>query len=151
MRSEGRFIFSVAHGLYWKISAPFQSELILTTSGKVITWDANSSNQKFKTQDFPDYFGIAEVLISIFAGELETLQKHFDIYFEGNLDDWSIGLKPLNSEIHRIIQQIVLKGSKNIETVKIRESSSDTTILNFIKIVLEPQSLSPEEQGYFER
>ncbi len=142
--SRGFMLFSSEQGLYWQIESPLSSIAIFTQQGIFEKRNGVISQQKqAKVADFGNLFN------AIFAGDIKTLNRHFEIYFAAKTDHWNIGLIPKTLILQKVFHKIILKGKQFVEEIFIEEPRGDTTLLQFSTIKTIPAQLTLEEKKYF--
>lgn len=64
------------------------------------------------------------------AGDLESLQKYFDLELGGGLQDWELRLTPRNDELARYLSAVVMSGrGVRIYSVETLEASGDRNVM----------------------
>jgi hypothetical protein len=138
-------LFSTKQGLYWQIESPLSSITVFTKQGIFEKRHGVISQQKqAKVGNFGNLFR------AIFAGDIKTLSRHFEVYFSAKTDYWNIGLIPKTAMLQKVFRKIILKGSQQVEEVLIEEPRGDTTLLQFSGIKTVPAKLTLEEEKYFD-
>ena len=149
LRSSGHMIFSKEDGLYWHVSKPFASTLIVTEETIMITGD-DGSHEEIHVKRNPVMRGLSRIFLSVFAGDVDTLKNHFNVYFSGDAEGWTMGLVPSSRKMKRMIHHIILRGSRTISRLDIKDQNKDETRMVFTDVINEPALLTIEEQKLFE-
>ncbi len=152
LKSSGRMLLDSKRGLVWLQTVPFEMQLnagaesFTQRVGKTapVSLDAKSN---------PQLFEIVSCLFSVLRGDSEAIEKNFDLrYKEGQKDsDWSLLLTPKTSALKMVFRKIELTGQRYIEQVKLYDSQDETTSIVFSNIKDTPDTLTSEEEKYFEQ
>ncbi len=143
--SKGRMILARKVGLYWATLKPFASTMIITKQG--ITFRDGSKSRK-KSKKNPLLKRIGQLFVSVISGDAGKLKKDFKLYFRGNQSKWTVGLIPTSKLIRKELKQIVMTGSKTVETVAILDRNDDRTTV-FLKGIQTAKKLTDEERKLF--
>ena len=82
-------------------------------------------------QDYPAIWAFVESIRSTLAGDLETLNRFYLVTLEGNSQEWLLILQPLDSKMKGMVSEIRINGGADqINTIEIRESGGDYSVMN---------------------
>lgn len=111
--SSGDFEFVENKGVYFHTKYPIQTE-------------NNYTNEKYKQ--------INDIICAISKKKYSGLEKEFDFYFQGNSNNWSLGLKPKKAtQAFNYIKSITLQGDDYIHQITIEQTNGNKTLLWFTK------------------
>ena len=111
--SSGNFEFVENKGVYFYTLYPYKS-----------TVDYTNKN----------YRQINDIVTAISTKKYSRLEKEFSFYFEGNIEKWSLGMKPKkNSKSYGYISSIIIEGNKNIDKISIFQANGNKTLIWFKK------------------
>jgi len=146
--SSGTFLISAGDGMVWQTMQPFPSTLILGRDSIVQTMPLG---QKIRIPGTGNeaFLGFTEAIESVFSGNPGALQRRFDIYFQGEVSAWVLGLLPKEGAMRRAVQGILLSGGETIRSITLSQENGDT-----VRYVLSDQTfgetLSGEERAFFD-
>jgi len=81
-------------------------------------------------QDYPAIWAFVESIRSTLAGDLETLQRFYQVKLEGRHKKWKLKLLPLDSKMKDMVREIRINGSGDqIITIEIREAGGDHSVM----------------------
>ena len=147
--SSGKYISSADNGLYWKVEEPFRAETLFGNDGVFQRYEDGDWSRIFpEGQEMAQRF--MDMLRAVFAGSRQQLVNNFDIYFEGDPQNWTIGLVPKRSEMKRFMHHIVLGGKELIERLEILEAGGDKALITFSDLS-SSEVLTLQEERCFER
>ena len=89
--SSGELIFDRSIGVFWKLTKPFESTVVIDKN-KLTSIDDDGKKITIKAEDKPMLYGFTKIFLSIFSGNTEELKKHFKIYYGLKNSEWEIGL-----------------------------------------------------------
>ena len=123
--STGKFQFHYQEGLLWETLEPVQSRIIISKKG--IQVEDNFAKTKIKGSS-----QLGKILLSLFSGDLASLETYFFIIIKGNVNKWNLLLKPKNSLVSAQIASISIEGKESIESIYLVETDGDSSSLKFI-------------------
>ena len=86
--------------------------------------------REFLLQNYPLVETFINAYRGLLTGNRKLLQDNFEIFFEGNVQDWRIILKPRDEEAAMVIDYLSIEGKDgNPLSFITRESSGDTSSL----------------------
>jgi len=108
--SSGRLVFS-REGLTWQVEAPVKAEMVFSANGPS---DAGAAQAE-----------IGRLVRALVAGDLRELRQSFDIEPHGDLERWTLQLRPKTLEIAQYLRGIVLAGGQHLEAIDVVEANGD--------------------------
>ena len=64
------------------------------------------------------------------SGDLALLRTHYQLSLQGDQPSWRLEMTPVDEEIGRYVQRIVVTGrAGRIEQIEVRETSGDRSVL----------------------
>lgn len=149
LKSSGTYLFSVAHGVAWQIDTPFPTLFVVTEKG-ILQKAEGEEPFLIEASQQPVVSGFTKVFLSLFQGDRNVLQDRFKLYFQGEADDWTLGLEPKGVVMKKFLSRIVLKGGAHLTTITFLEASGDTTHIFFENVTTDQPSLSEAEVAQFD-
>jgi len=124
LMSSGNFLISVEQGMVWETLQPFPSTMIM---GKDFIMQVRQNGQKsvLSSQGNETFTQMSDVINSVFSGQGQRLLENFEVYFLGNVSNWSIGLLPRDSVFSSFITKITMSGGSAIRSIRIFEQNGD--------------------------
>ena len=123
--ATGRFQYHREEGIEWVTEAPVSNRVKIDDRGVYL------SDQTLLQDQAQGAIGqaIARVFIAMFSGDIQLLQSYFDIAGEGDINAWTLRLKPVHPALAEMLKSIEITGGQHTDTVTIREVSGDVTEL----------------------
>ena len=99
-------------------------------AGEELVMVRNGAERRFPISSQPLLSAFAASLRGVLAGDAALLRKHYRMTLEGAEPAWRLELVPLDAEITRYVERILVSGrAGRIEQIETRESSGDRTVL----------------------
>jgi hypothetical protein len=93
--------------------------------------------------------GYADVMLAMFSADVSEIRTYFDVYFGFANETWTIGLKPKEKRLKKLMRFATLSGSEGIEGISFADLKGGRTEFIFSDIVVDPPTLSEEEAAFF--
>lgn len=155
--SQGLMIYQQDLGLYWQVSTPFPSVLMI--NNQRIVQRNGDEVVTITAADNPAVFGFAQVFFQLLSSDVDKLSTQFEIYFcycdnpinaeVSNQRQWQIGLLPRDLQLRKAISQVVLTGVEDIEIITLSDHAGDKTVIQFLQRKIGGDELSAEELEHF--
>lgn len=99
-------------------------------AGEDLVMVRNGAERRFPISSQPLLSAFAASLRGVLAGDAALLRKHYRMTLEGVEQAWRLELLPVDAEITRYVERILVSGrAGRIELIETRESSGDRTVL----------------------
>lgn len=96
-------------------------ELLLVRSG---------AEKRIPLSSQPLLLAFAASLRGVLGGDLALLRTHYQLSLQGDQPSWRLEMTPVDEEIGRYVQRIVVTGrAGRIEQIEVRETSGDRSVL----------------------
>jgi outer membrane lipoprotein-sorting protein len=128
--SSGEFAFSRSQGLYWHTMGPVNSELLITKDKLVQRGEAQNISE-LNINNHPLARIMTEVFSALFTQNQQTLTRYFNQFFISRGNTWQLGLSPKDNTLTQFIQQVVVRGQRQINEILIQEHNGDRTDIRF--------------------
>lgn len=129
--TEGRLVYSKAHGVLWQIEKPYRIAYLLGEQ-QIVEIAADGSRKQRGVKDIPGLSQVGRIFRAMLGADTDTLQAQFDIQADGNPADWNIHLQPKQAQVRQFLAALHLTGGQFVQTIHIDEASGDQTLLKFI-------------------
>ena len=133
IHSTGHFIYWRGHGLYWETQHPIFQAFTFTPDS-VIHWQSNATAQKPDKSSAPFQKQINRILLAVFGGEIQLLEKLFDSHWSSGPKQWSVRLRPTRAAVKQVVQEITLTGRDYVNGLSLINSNGDITRISFFSI-----------------
>ena len=130
LESSGTLIYTAPDRLEKHTLLPKPESMILERDS--VTLENKTKNQKrtVMLQDYPVIWAFVESIRSTLAGDLQTLNRFYQVNLEGNPNQWRLLMVPNQRAMQDVVSEIRLGGSKNhIGTIEIIEAGGDRSVM----------------------
>jgi hypothetical protein len=148
VKSTGRFCVVAEKGVLWRSERPFANTIKLTRD-EIIQLQGERVTMRLDAKKEPTVRVINSVLFSLLAGDLDQLEKLFDIDGEVNHQSWRVTLKARAPALARAIGAITLDGAEYVKNIDIDEASGDRTRIVFSAIQTGDGAMTVDEAALF--
>ena len=150
LETRGTILFSVAQGIVWSVTSPYEMQMVMSNGALYATEDGVetsydlSSFQSSKMQ---------ELLGAIYTGDLSALAKVFALYWSTTNEGWQLGLKPTRGRLKRVLGAITIAGTSDgmVSKVVISSVEAGSTTLLFTPLPQSNAPLTSVERALFEK
>lgn len=147
--SNGRFCVITGKGVLWQTLQPFPNTLRLTPDA-IVQMQGDRVITRLDAQQEPVVRMINSVLFSVLAGNLDQLNKLFELNGSVQNNNWQVALQARQPALAQAIGDINLQGDYYVRKVTLREASGDRTTINFSKINSGAGAMTKQEEALFE-
>lgn len=131
--------------VFFRQNTPFELEQIITPNRFAQIMDDEIN--EITRDNNPQLFEISNLLLNIFSMN-EVNEKYFSYKLSGNLNNWTIEMKPNDELLSKIFNKITIQGSDKVKEIVIEDVSKDTTKLTFSDYRTDKITLNVKEQSY---
>lgn len=145
LKSSGVVIIIKNKNVFFRQNTPFELEQIITPNRFAQIMDDEIN--EITRDNNPQLFEISNLLLNIFSMN-EINEKYFSYKLSGNLNNWTIEMKPNDELLSKIFNKITIQGSDKVKEIVIEDVSKDTTKLTFSDYRTDKITLNVKEQSY---
>ena len=145
LKSSGVVIIVENKNVFFRQNTPFELEQIITPNRFAQIMDDEIN--EITRDNNPQLFEISNLLLNIFSMN-EVNEKYFSYKLSGNLNNWTIEMKPNDELLSKIFNKITIQGSDKVKEIVIEDISKDTTVLTFSDYSTDKITLNLKEQSY---
>ena len=110
---------------------PKPESLILVEDRLTLEDRVRKQRRTLYLQDYPVLWAFVESIRSTLAGDLQSLNRFYEVDLQGNERDWRLLLKPRESSIQAMVREIRIGGSYSaVRTIEVLESGGDRSVMN---------------------
>jgi hypothetical protein len=147
--SYGRFCVVAGKGVLWQTLQPFPNTLRLTPDA-IVQLQGDRVITRLDAQQEPVVRMINSVLFSVLAGDLQQLNKVFELDGSIHNNHWRVALHARAPTLAKAIGDITLQGDNYVRKVMMQEASGDRTEIIFSAIKSGDKTLNAKEEALFE-
>ena len=117
-------------GIVWNMQKPFVSEMTVNDSG-IFERSANGTVKTISTKDNPVFAQFSKVIQAVFFGNLSELESRFSLFYEKTPNGSRIGLVPREATLRKVVANIVMDMSANLDKVVITDGEGSPVTYEF--------------------
>ena len=148
LTSNGRFCVVTDKGVLWRTLQPFPNTLKLTRD-EIIQLRGERVALRLDAKQEPTVRMINSVLFAMLAGDLEPLEKLFDIDGSAQDKSWNVTLKAREPGMAKVISSVILNGGVYVKSIVISETGGDRTEIVFSAIETGDSAMNADEAALF--
>ena len=145
--SSGNFLIAVKQGMVWETLKPFPSTMILGNDF-IIQSRPDGRKSVLSAQGNETFTQMADVISSVFSGQIQRLLENFEVYFSGSVSNWNMGLLPRDSVFASFVVKIAMSGDAAIRSIRMFEENGDVTTYTLSNPGY-PSVLNDHEKDFF--
>ena len=148
LASNGRFCVVADKGVLWRTLQPFPNTVRLTRD-EIVHMQENRVTMRLDAKQEPAVRLINSVLFALLAGDLDQIEKLFEIdgYIHDNL--WKVTLKAREPALAKALSNVVLDGGAYVKNITISETSGDRNSILFSEIQTGEAAMTVDEAALF--
>jgi outer membrane lipoprotein-sorting protein len=142
--SSGAFLYTLDNGVVWTTIEPAPSVLVVTEQG--IRQQQGGKWKSIRGSSAAGRF--SEMLLAVFSGDTEALAKGFNLFFSQTDQGWSIGLRPKDRRMAKVVDYLLIAGQDLVDTFTMVQKNGDSTVSTFASLKT-GETLSDDEAALF--
>ena len=145
--SRGDFLLAREQGILWRTREPFASEFLLTSAG--MTLRDGTNELRVSDADRPALRTALDMLLAIFALDVESLSAGFELYGLKHDDRWQVGLRPRDGGLAQVFSRAVITGARHVERIELATAGGDRTEIELTDVATRSTPLDAAEAARF--
>jgi hypothetical protein len=126
--SSGMLVYRRPDVVEKNVAVPRQESFRI--AGQEITVTRKDTRRRIALSSEPLLAAFAASLRGVLSGDAGLLGAHYRMALTGTERDWSLDLVPVDDEITRYVQRIVVTGrAGHVTQIEVREASGDRSVL----------------------
>jgi hypothetical protein len=126
--SSGTLVYRRPDVVEKNMAAPRQESFRI--AGQELTVTRDGRQRRIALSSEPLIAAFAASLRGVLSGNAAQLAEHFRLALEGTEADWKLEMSPLDGEVARYVERIVVSGrSGRVRQIEVREASGDRSVL----------------------
>ena len=134
LESSGMLVYIAPGRLEKHMLLPRQESLILDGDTLLIDNKETGQRRSFALQEHPVLWAFVESIRSTLAGDLQTLNRFYEVSLEGDASRWRLRLKPTEPRMREVASEIRLNGSGTwVGAIEILEAGGDRSVMTITR------------------
>jgi outer membrane lipoprotein-sorting protein len=128
VESRGDLLFQAPSRLEKRTQQPRAETMLI--EGSKVSIERGTFKRSMSLDDFPDMASLVQSLTATFRGDQAGIEKYFSWRLTGPVGKWQLVLKPKNSKMFVLLQEIRLSGTDNyVHTVETTLTDGDRSLM----------------------
>lgn len=145
LKTTGKFVLSSDKGLIWQAETPFATTTVMTAHG-ILQMSNEVETMNLSTSQAPMLAGLYDTLGGALVGDLDVLERTFQVTKEAGATGWRLILVPRDkSGAGKQIKEIRIDGNRLVDRVDIVKNSGDRDSLTFLNQTIDRAPLGEAE------
>jgi hypothetical protein len=144
VQSSGELFYRAPDFLEKRTLKPNAESMVL--EGNTLILQRGSKKRTVQLQSYPEIAAFIDSIRGTLAGDLQALEKNYDMAVEGDSASWKLLLVPKEDKMKKVVKQIHISGANNeLRTIEINQADGDSSIMTIQ--TLKPTDIKPETQN----
>lgn len=131
--SEGELFYTAPDRLEKRTVKPKTESMVL--QGGTLTIEQGRKKHVLQLQRYPEVAAFIESIRATLAGDLQALERTYDLQLSGDSNRWTMELLPLNENMKKVVQKIEITGEKNmLRTILISQADGDSSLMTITQV-----------------
>lgn len=131
--SEGELFYTAPDKLEKRTIKPKPESMLL--QGGTLTIEQGRKKHVLQLQRYPEVAAFIESIRATLAGDLQALERTYDLSLNGDSDRWTMKMLPLNENMKKVVQKIEITGEKNmLRTILISQADGDSSLMTITQM-----------------
>ncbi|HSH98755.1 MAG: LolA-related protein [Methylophilaceae bacterium] len=134
VESSGELFYTAPDHLEKRTLKPKLESMIL--DGGTLTLERGKQKHRLQLQDYPEIAAFVDSIRGTLAGDGKALQQTYQLTLQGDAQDWTLLLLPIDAKMKKIVQSIRINGvNGDLRTIQIAQADGDSSVMTIEKIV----------------
>jgi outer membrane lipoprotein-sorting protein len=134
LESRGTLTYSAPGHLEKHTLTPKPDSLVLEQDRLTFEDKVRKQRRTLALQEFPVVWAFVESIRSTLAGDLKSLNRFYEVRFEGDQREWRLLLKPRDSKMQALVSQIRITGhDQSLRVIEVMETGGDRSEMTIIE------------------
>ncbi|QCP48895.1 outer membrane lipoprotein carrier protein LolA [Trinickia violacea] len=128
LESSGELVFAAPDHLEKLTTSPKPERLVV--DGDKLTIERDQRTVTLALNRYPELSAFIESIRATLDGDRPALERIYQVALDGNRDDWTLTLTPLDARTSKAIRTVTLRGARDaLRTVVIEQADGDHSVM----------------------
>ncbi len=134
LESSGTLLYIAPGRLEKHMLLPRQESLTLDGDTLLIENKETGQRRRVALQEQPVVWAFVESIRSTLAGDLQTLNRFYEVSLEGDASRWRLRLKPTEPRMREVASEIRVSGNSNwVGVIEILDAGGDRSVMTITR------------------
>lgn len=133
VESSGELFYSAPDRLEKRTLKP-KAESMLLDHG-TLTIEQKGKKHVLQLQSYPEIAAFIDSIRGTLAGERKALERTYELSLEGDEQNWTLTLLPLDAKMKKVVERICISGERNeLRNIEIRQADGDSSLMTIVQL-----------------
>ncbi len=134
LESSGTLLYVAPGRLEKHMLLPRQESLTLDGDTLLVENKETGQRRRVALQEQPVVWAFVESIRSTLAGDLQTLNRFYEVSLEGDASQWRLRLKPTEPHMREVASEIRVSGNGNwVGVIEILDAGGDRSVMTITR------------------
>ena len=131
---RGTLSYSAPGHLEKHTLTPKRESLVLDQDRLTLEDEVRKQRRTLALQEYPVIWALVESIRATLAGDLQSLNRFYQVRLEGNPRDWRLILTPRDSKMKAMVTDIRMSGTgRSVRVIEVNEAGGDRSEMTIIQ------------------
>ena len=87
-------------------------------------------SRRLALQDHPELAAFIDSIRGTLAGDRKALERHYRLNLDGNAEQWTLNLVPVNEKVLAVVRHIRMAGTRDaLRSIEITQADGDRSLM----------------------
>lgn len=133
VESSGELFYSAPDRLEKRTLKPKAESMLL--DGDKLTVEQRGKKHVLSLQNYPEVAAFIDSIRGTLAGDRKALERTYQLSIEGDEQNWSLLLLPIEARMKKVVEKISIAGSGNlVSTIDIKQADGDSSLMTITRL-----------------
>jgi outer membrane lipoprotein-sorting protein len=134
LETRGTLTYSAPSHLEKHTLTPKRESLVLDQDRLTLEDEVRKQRRTLALQEYPVIWALVESIRATLAGDLQSLNRFYQVRLEGDRREWRLLLTPRESRTHAMVNEIRISGTgRSVRVIEVTEAGGDRSEMTIIQ------------------
>ncbi len=133
VESSGELFYTAPDRLEKRTLKP-KAENMLLDHG-TLTIEQKGKKHVLQLQSYPEIAAFIDSIRGTLAGDRKALERSYKLNLEGDEQNWTLMLLPLDAKMKKVVERIRISGERNeLRNIEINQADGDSSLMTIVQL-----------------
>lgn len=133
IESSGELFYRAPDHLERRTLKPKVESMIV--DGDTLVIDRDDQQYRLQLQEYPELAAFIDSIRGTLAGDRQMLESKYRLSLEGQVNDWTLQLLPIDEKMQAVIWRIRISGMQNtVRSIEITQADGDSSLMRIDRL-----------------
>jgi hypothetical protein len=133
VESSGELFYTAPDRLEKRTLKP-KAESMLLDHG-TLTIEQKGKKHVLQLQSYPEIAAFIDSIRGTLAGDRKALERTYKLNLEGDEQNWTLTLLPLDAKMKKVVERIRISGGRNeLRNIEINQADGDSSLMTIVQL-----------------